>query len=74
MSRTRRENYLQHARKSFLEGSRCRSPMEAVESGERSILEWCLCLNRARLMYGMTPEPVPEDSFDPSQKVSRPSI
>lgn len=74
MPRMRRENYLQHASKSFLEGSRCRSPMEAVDAGERSITEWCACLNRSRLMYNMTPETVSENPSDQLQDFSLLSI
>jgi hypothetical protein len=74
MPRMRRENYLQHARKSFLEGSRFRSPLEAVESGERSILEWCACLNRSRLMYNMASETVLENPLDQLQDFNLPSI
>jgi hypothetical protein len=74
MPRMRRENYLQHARKSFLEGSRCCSPMEAVDAGERSILEWCACLNRSRLMYSMASETVSEIPLDQLQESNLPSI
>ena len=64
MRRIRRLSYLQQARDVFLEGSRFRSPVDAVASGERSIEEWCACLNRIRLMYGMTVEPVPAEAID----------
>ena len=74
MPRMRRENYLKHASKSFLEGSRCRSTMEAVDAGERSITEWCACLNRSRLMYNMTPETVSENPSDQLQDFSLLSI
>jgi hypothetical protein len=64
MGRIRRLSYLQQARDVFLEGSRFRSPVDAVASGERSIDEWCNCLNRVRVMYGMTVEPVPPEAID----------
>lgn len=64
MNRIRRESYLQYARRLFLEGSRHRAPIEAVEAGERSISEWCHCLNRARLLYGLTLEPLAEETLD----------
>jgi hypothetical protein len=64
MGRIRRLSYLQQARDVFLEGSTFRSPVDAVASGERSIEEWCNCLNRIRLMYGMTVEPVPAEAID----------
>ena len=48
--------------------------MEAVEAGERSILEWCACLNRSRLMYNMEAETVPEHLPDQFQDFSLPSI
>ena len=64
MSGTRRESYLQYARRLFLEGSRHRAPIEAVLAGERSIAEWCLCLNRARLLYGLALEPLDDEALE----------
>jgi hypothetical protein len=64
MGRIRRLSYLQQARDAFLEGSTFRSPVDAVASGECSIEEWCNCLNRVRMMYGMTVEPVPTEAID----------
>jgi hypothetical protein len=64
MTRIRRLSYLQQARDMFLEGSTFRSPVDAVLSGERSIEEWCNCLNRIRMMYGMTVEPIPAEAAE----------
>ena len=64
MKRIRRLSYLQQARDVFLEGSTFRSPVDAVAAGERSIEEWCNCLNRVRMVYGMTVEPVPAEAID----------
>jgi len=47
----RSEGYLHAASLQFLEGTSCRSPVEAVESGAKSIQEWCDCLAFARLEY-----------------------
>lgn len=47
----RSEGYLHAASVQFLEGTTCRSPVEAVESGAKSIQEWCDCLALARLEY-----------------------
>ena len=47
----RSEGYLHAASRKFLEDTPFRSPVEAVESGARSVLEWCDCLALARLEY-----------------------
>jgi hypothetical protein len=47
----RSEGYLHAARLQFLEGTLFRAPVEAVESGAKSIQEWCDCLASARLEY-----------------------
>ena len=47
----RSEGYLRAASRKFLEGTSFRSPVEAVESGAKSVLEWCDCLALARLEY-----------------------
>jgi hypothetical protein len=47
----RSEGYLHAASRKFLEGTAFRSPVEAVESGAKSVLEWCDCLALARLDY-----------------------
>lgn len=47
----RSEGYLHAASRKFLEGTSFHSPVEAVESGEKSVLEWCDCLALARLEY-----------------------
>jgi hypothetical protein len=48
--------------------------LEAVESGERSILEWCACLNRSRLIYSMASETVSDNPPDQLQDFSLPTI
>ena len=41
MSKARRSAYWTEARDRFLAGTRFRSPVEAVESGARSVQDWC---------------------------------
>jgi hypothetical protein len=45
------EAYLASASRMFLEGSTHATPMAAVMAGERSLREWCDCLNYARFLY-----------------------
>ena len=45
------EAYLASASRMFLEGSSHATPMAAVVAGERSLREWCDCLNYARFLY-----------------------
>ena len=44
----RRTSYMKRACRRFLEGSRFRSPYEAVEAGERSLLSWTELLAQER--------------------------
>jgi hypothetical protein len=45
------EAYLASASRMFLEGSTHTTPMAAVVAGERSLREWCDCLNYARFLH-----------------------
>jgi hypothetical protein len=36
------------AARHFLEGTECESPDEAVQSGKRTIMQWCECLSAAK--------------------------
>jgi hypothetical protein len=56
------EAYLASASRMFLEGSMHATPMAAVMAGERSLREWCECLNYARFLYSDPLEPM--DGFD----------
>ncbi len=38
------QDYGELARQEFLKGTRFRTPVDAVESGARSIEDWCDCL------------------------------
>jgi hypothetical protein len=51
-------NYLSRARETFLENLPFGTPIEAVDSGVRSIQEWCDCLNETRAKYGLPHDPV----------------
>jgi hypothetical protein len=51
-------NYLSRARETFLENLPFGTPIEAVDSGVRSIQEWCDCLNETRARYGLPHDPV----------------
>ena len=42
------QEYTQTAKQDFLEGTRFKTPVEAVESGKRSIEQWCDCINAHR--------------------------
>lgn len=55
--RSDKGNYLQEAKRVFLEGSRFTSPVDAVEAGERTISDWCdtLALIRSRHGYSELP-------------------
>jgi hypothetical protein len=46
-------NYLREATRVFLSNSSFKTPAEAVEAGIRSVSEWCDCLNRVRVAYGL---------------------
>ena len=48
----KQDPYFQAVAKKFLEGTNFRAPVEAVESGERTILEWCDMLEKARAESG----------------------
>ena len=50
------EAYLASASRMFLEGSTHATPILAVMAGERSLREWCECLNYARFLYSDTLE------------------
>jgi hypothetical protein len=54
-------NYLSRARETFLENLPFGTPIEAVDSGVRSIQEWCDCLNETRAKYGLPHDPVSGD-------------
>jgi hypothetical protein len=41
-------SYMKRAAKKFLLGTKCRSPVDAVESGVRSLTEWADCLAAER--------------------------
>jgi hypothetical protein len=56
------EAYLVSASRMFLEGSTSPTPLAAVMAGERSLREWCECLNYARFLYSDSLEPT--DGFD----------
>ena len=60
MRRKRTFSYLETASQQFLEGLPYRSPIEAVEAGERSLTEWCECLNRSRSLFGLHHDPLLE--------------
>jgi hypothetical protein len=42
------QDYTRIATKEFLEGTRFKTPVQAVEAGERSIEQWCDCVNAHR--------------------------
>ena len=44
----RKSSYMKRAAKKFLEGTRFRHPIEAVENGVRTLEEWVDCLNTER--------------------------
>jgi hypothetical protein len=44
----RKMSYMKRAAKRFLEGTRCKHPIEAVERGLRTLEEWVDCLNAER--------------------------
>ncbi len=44
----RKLSYMRRAAKRFLEGTRCKHPIEAVEKGVRTLEEWVDCLNMER--------------------------
>lgn len=44
----RKSSYMKRAAKKFLEGTRFRHPIEAVEKGVRTLEEWVDCLNAER--------------------------
>jgi hypothetical protein len=48
-------NYVKLARQEFLEGTRFRTPVDAVESGARKVEDWCDLVSLYRLKIG-TPE------------------
>jgi hypothetical protein len=54
-------NYLSRARETFLENLPFGTPIEAVDSGVRSIQQWCDCLNETRAKYGLPHDPVAGD-------------
>ena len=45
---TRQHGYLRRAAKTFLDGTRCRSPEDAVLRGLRTLEEWVDALSQAR--------------------------
>jgi hypothetical protein len=54
-------NYLMRAKDTFLQNLPYRTPIEAVDAGERSIQDWCDCLNETRARYGLPHDPVSGD-------------
>jgi hypothetical protein len=52
LAKMRDMDYLNLARKRFLDGTECRSPAEVVELGMKSIFDWCTCLAEARSEVG----------------------
>jgi hypothetical protein len=44
----RKQSYMKRASRKFLEGTRFRHPIEAVEKGIRTLEEWVDCLNAER--------------------------
>jgi hypothetical protein len=44
----RKQSYMKRASRKFLEGTRFRHPIEAVEKGVRTLEEWVDCLNAER--------------------------
>ncbi len=52
----RKISYMKRAAKRFLEGTRCRHPIEAVEKGVKSLDEWALVLMEERELE-RTPAP-----------------
>jgi hypothetical protein len=44
----RKMSYMKRAAKRFLEGTRCKQPIEAVERGLRTLEDWVDCLNAER--------------------------
>jgi hypothetical protein len=42
------QNYTRFATQEFLEGTRFKTPVQAVEAGTRSIEQWCECINTHR--------------------------
>ena len=44
----KRTSYLKRARRRFLEGTRCKSPLEAVEAGLRTLCQWADVLAEER--------------------------
>ena len=53
---TAKTNYLQEAKKRFLEGTKFRTPIEAVEAGYRNAGEWCDTLASVRSEMGSRDE------------------
>ena len=58
LDRAHKGSYLNEAKRIFLEGSRFASPVDAVESGERTIAEWCDTLAMVRAKSGDTDLPM----------------
>jgi hypothetical protein len=52
LAKMRDMDYLNLARQRFLSGTDCRSPVEVVETGAKSIFDWCVCLAEARSEVG----------------------
>ncbi len=52
LAKMRDMDYLNLARHRFLDGTGCRTPVEVVEAGMKSIFDWCNCLVEARLEVG----------------------
>jgi hypothetical protein len=42
------QDYTRLATQEFLEGTRFKTPVQAVEAGTRSIEQWCDCINAHR--------------------------
>jgi hypothetical protein len=44
----RKMSYMKRAARKFLDGTRCKHPIEAVEKGLRTLEDWVDCLNAER--------------------------
>ena len=50
------QKYLQEASRQFVQDSSFKAPAEVVESGMKSVVEWCECLNAIRNAHGLNAE------------------
>jgi hypothetical protein len=59
-----RVSYWAQARVQFLQGTRFRSPFEAVEAGARTVQEWCDLLASVKADSGVCADLEPETSHE----------